>query len=551
MLLLIDLSSIFYPTYKSAGEDVTHVVSSVVARVRELAGQQRFEHCAIAVDSPKSFRRDLSPEYKANRVKDAVAKDLILKVQGRLRLDGFALFGADGFEADDVLATASRLAVAAGHVVTIGTADKDLLACVTDCVAVLNTSTSIVYGPAEVKAKLGIAPDRMTDYLSLVGDTSDNVPGVRGVGPKHAARLINEFGSLDTIISTALDDEQANGSRGYKITPPSVRLNLVKALADGSLELSRKLIAVRYDVPGIDIKLALAERIAQPLAATGDYMDDEPKDAIEDTISAPPPKAKPVVTAVDPAGTVLARGDDPPEVETKAPANETKAAVGDAPASHAETKPANGDTPVTALAVNAELLTPSDPRYAVALEPRTPSQAFAMGRAVFNSRLFSNIGSAEAAALVIMMGRELGIGSLTMLRSVHIIEGAPRLPAAMIIGLILRSGKADYFKLVESTATKAVYKTHRKDDPDPAPTVFEYTIDDARTAFLAPPDGWVLEKGKKPGNWSKIPRTMLRWRCGTELARAVYPDVVSNLYSIDEFEPDHPAIEAIASQEAA
>lgn len=500
-ILLIDLSSLWWPAYRATGGlDIAAANTAALQRVHFYAGQ--YQHVGIACDTGRSFRHDISEDYKANREKDQVARDLIRKLQTRLEHDGFAMWRAPGFEADDILATVSRAAAADGHPVVILTGDKDLLACVGPNVSVLNATTDTMFDEAKVKEKLGIPPSLVPAYLTLVGDAADNVPGVRGIGATNAQRLLNEFGSMERLVTNYED-----------ITPPRIRAAFEAAIADGSLVLSTKLIALRYDVPGVDYKAALEPRKPQSIASTGreyETMSDEtnaPEETVVETTTMPPVNGGPPPVNAPTNGTA----------ETKPP---------EAPKADAAPKT---DAPPKPLAVAAELIPASDPRYTVALEPRTASQAWIVAKAAFDSRMFQHIPNAEAAWLVILAGRSYGLDAMTMLRNVHIIEGKIALHAAMIVGLVLRSGKARYFKLIESTDKRATYKTHRSDDPDPEPTTFSFSWEDAERAQLTGPS-----RSGKPSNWHKIPRTMLRWRCATELARAVYPDVVFNLYSPDE-----------------
>jgi hypothetical protein len=141
-------------------------------------------------------------------------------------------------------------------------------------------------------------------------------------------------------------------------------------------------------------------------------------------------------------------------------------------------------------------------------------------------------------ATIIMHGASLGIDAMASLRQIHIIDGKPVLAADLIVGLILRSGAAVHFSLVESTGTTATYETHRRGAP--RPVKLSFTIDQARAANLL---------GK--GNWRTYPDAMLRARCAAALGRVVYPDVCGNLYDPDELEPirvvDVPSATSTAS----
>jgi len=161
--------------------------------------------------------------------------------------------------------------------------------------------------------------------------------------------------------------------------------------------------------------------------------------------------------------------------------------------------------------------------WALSLEPRDSTSAWKLARILFDSRLYSKFSNPEQILAVILRGRELGIGSTTALDGFHVINGQPCMSAALIIGLVLKSGKADYFKCTESTEESATYKTHRKDDPDPEPTFYTFDAGKAKRLGLSGKD-----------NYQKQPGTMYRSRAGAGLARIVYPDVTSGLYTPDE-----------------
>jgi 5'-3' exonuclease len=159
------------------------------------------------------------------------------------------------------------------------------------------------------------------------------------------------------------------------------------------------------------------------------------------------------------------------------------------------------------------------------LEPTTFDGAWMTSEILFNSRLYQAHGNAESIFAIILRGRALGIDATTALDSFHVIQGKPTMSADLMVGLVINSKKARYFKCVETTSEKAVYKTHRKDDPDPEPTPLTFSIEDARKLGLTNKD-----------NWRKQPKTMLRHRCAAALSRLVYPDVVGGLYTPEEIE---------------
>ncbi len=196
------------------------------------------DHICVVFDTKrKTFRSDIYPEYKANR--DAPPEELIPQfalVREATDAMHLARIEMEGFEADDLIATYSRLAREAGADVTIVSSDKDLMQLVDDKVTMYDAMKNRRIGPDEVAEKFGVAPNRVVDVQALAGDSSDNVPGVRGIGVKTAAQLINEYGDLEAVLS-----------RAGEIKQPKRRESLINE-ADAA-RISRQLVLLRDDVP--------------------------------------------------------------------------------------------------------------------------------------------------------------------------------------------------------------------------------------------------------------------------------------------------------------
>jgi len=170
-----------------------------------------------------------------------------------------------------------------------------------------------------------------------------------------------------------------------------------------------------------------------------------------------------------------------------------------------------------------------------AFEPRDLTEALHVSQVLVASRLLPrSITTPEAAFAVIATGRELGLSAMQALRSVHIIEGKPTLSADLMVALVKKSDACAYFRLVESTASRAAYETHRKGEP--SPTRMTYTAEEARAAGALNKD-----------NWRKFPAAMLRARAASMLARAVYPDVILGVYDPDEIADVPAAIVDVSS----
>jgi DNA polymerase-1 len=189
-------------------------VSAVYGFARDLldiVGKKRPDYLFCAMDPPgPTFRHERFAGYKATRAE--MPADLVPQiplVRRLLAIMGIPCLEAAGYEADDVLATLARSAVEAGGDCTIATADKDARQLLGDRVRLLNLRSNTVLGPTELGAEWGIRPDQVVDFLSLVGDAVDNVPGVPGVGPKTATELLQRFGTLDDLLDRAAEVTQA------------------------------------------------------------------------------------------------------------------------------------------------------------------------------------------------------------------------------------------------------------------------------------------------------------------------------------------------------
>ncbi|HEY0178032.1 MAG TPA: DNA polymerase, partial [Dokdonella sp.] len=261
-LVLIDGSSYLYrafhalpPLTNSAGEP-TGALFGVVNMLRATL-KERPDYAAFVQDAPgPTFRDDLYAEYKAHRA--AMPEGLGEQIEPMLAIVaalGFPILRVPGVEADDVIGTLARRALAQGIDVTISTGDKDFAQLVAPGLRLVNTMTNTTLDEAGVLAKFGVRPDQIVDYLALVGDSVDNIPGVEKCGPKTAAKWLSEYGSLDGVIANA---DKVGGKIGE---------NLRKALAH--LPLSRQLATIRTDLEleRAPHELRLRERDVEALRA--------------------------------------------------------------------------------------------------------------------------------------------------------------------------------------------------------------------------------------------------------------------------------------------
>ena len=241
-LILVDGSSYLFrayyalPNLSTADGTPTGAVRGVIAMIKKLGKDYPGATPVVIFDAPgKTFRDDMYSEYKANR--ESMPDDLreqIQPIHDIIAAMGLPLLVISGVEADDVIGTLASQATAAKRETIISTGDKDIAQLVTDHVTLVNTMTETTMDRAGVIDKFGVPPELIIDYLALMGDTVDNIPGVPKVGPKTAAKWLNEFGSLDEIMSRA---DEVKGKVGENL----------RASLD-QLPLSRQLTTIKCDV---------------------------------------------------------------------------------------------------------------------------------------------------------------------------------------------------------------------------------------------------------------------------------------------------------------
>jgi DNA polymerase-1 len=242
-LLLVDGSSYLYrafhalPDLRNAQNEPTGAIYGVLNMLRRLAADYKPDYLACVFDAKgKTFRDEWYAEYKAHR--PPMPPDLVRQIEPLHRAVaalGWPLLMIDGVEADDVIGTLARQAAEAGMRCVVSTGDKDLTQLVNASVTLINTMTNERLDEAGVEAKFGVPPRLMLDYLTLVGDSVDNVPGVEKVGPKTAIKWLSQYGSLDGVIAHALEIGGVVGE------------NLRRALP--WLPQAKKLLTVYCDVP--------------------------------------------------------------------------------------------------------------------------------------------------------------------------------------------------------------------------------------------------------------------------------------------------------------
>ena len=233
--VLVDGSSYLFRAYyalpdlRNSKGEATGAIRGVISMIKKLEKDFPESLVVVVFDAPgRTFRDDLYEDYKANRSSTPDdLKEQIQPIKDLVVAMGFPLICMEGVEADDVIGTYALLACKAGQTVIISTGDKDMAQLVNQSVTLVNTMTETMMDRDGVIEKFAVPPELIIDYLALMGDTVDNIPGVPKVGPKTAAKWLNEFGSLESLIDRAAE---IKGKVGENLRNSLEQLPLSKAL---------------------------------------------------------------------------------------------------------------------------------------------------------------------------------------------------------------------------------------------------------------------------------------------------------------------------------
>ncbi|MEM9254498.1 MAG: DNA polymerase I [Pseudomonadota bacterium] len=257
-IVLVDGSSYVYrafhalPMLTTSNGRNTGAVRGVIAMLRRLVSDYPNSPVAVVFDAKgKTFRDDLYTDYKANRppMPDEL-REQIEPIHAIVRAMGLPFVCVEGVEADDVIGTLARQASEQGRAVVISTGDKDMAQLVDQHITLVNTMTETVMGPAGVEEKFGIPPELIIDYLALMGDKVDNIPGVAGVGEKTALGLLQGLGNLDTIYAQ-LDKVAELSFRGAKTLAPKLEKERDNAYLSYALATIRTDLDLDQGVEGL------------------------------------------------------------------------------------------------------------------------------------------------------------------------------------------------------------------------------------------------------------------------------------------------------------
>jgi DNA polymerase I len=258
VLYLIDFSGYVFRAYHavaplaSASGEATHATYGTVAMIQRLIDQRKPTYLGVAMDSAgPRLRTGMDARYKAHR--PAPPDDLVVQMKrSREFVEAYniPIFIADGLEADDLIACATARALEKGLRVVIASSDKDLMQLVEDDRVMLwDAMRDRIYGPPEVMAKFGVPPSQLRDLLALVGDTSDNVPGVPGIGLKTGAELLTQFGSLDELYTRLGEVKKIKIRESLQTNESEARLSQQLVTLDVSTDVKLDLDTLRYGSP--------------------------------------------------------------------------------------------------------------------------------------------------------------------------------------------------------------------------------------------------------------------------------------------------------------
>ncbi len=266
--VVVDGSSYLFRAYhairdlSSSKGEPTNAIFGVLNMLFSLLDKYEPKHVAVVFDAPgKTFRDDLFADYKANRppMPDDLRPQIEPLVQA-VKAIGLPMLRIKGVEADDVIGTLATRATDIGLATIISTSDKDMAQLVNEHVTLVNTMTNTTMDRAGVHEKFGVWPEQIIDFLALVGDSSDNIPGVPGVGPKTAAKWLAEHGDLDTIKSHA---NEIPGKVGESLRNTLEQLPLYKELTTivCDLDLPRTPADLVYGDPDAEKLQELYDRL--------------------------------------------------------------------------------------------------------------------------------------------------------------------------------------------------------------------------------------------------------------------------------------------------
>lgn len=540
-IALVDLSALFKTRFHGGRpEEAAGNVLSDLAAVRATV-----EHVILCLDAPPYKRKEIYAEYKAHRpAPDAIEAEQRRRLYAKCKAMGYQMARHEGYEGDDVIATLSRIyAEWCAQVLIIGS-DKDLAQCVTENVLQFVPGTAggatESRGPAEVKAKFEVTPEQIPLYLALLGDKSDNIPGVPGVGKVKASTLASEFKTLQGLKDGMV----------YR-TSPNVPAKVWQAIEGNwqAVELGVKLTTLNDRLP-LDAEALLQSRSAFDEADERQAIEDErmfvrrgehnPLDRAElvgDIATA----RKPIIGADPEAPRILAdfharmqERDFDKALESfdpePQPANDGGGSKVEEQPKVTEAvfeEPPKKEEPKPEPKKDALVKAPQD--YGMVTETLQPTDLRAarnLSQYLFEGGMYAQkFKTALAIFTVILRARELDIGITTALANMHNLEGTIVMSADLIRAQCERHPDFEYLMPVKMSSSSCTWVGKNKRQP--REVEFTYTIEDARLANLT---------GRKI--WRERPQDMLNKTAGSKLARLLFPGAVAGIYCPEEMSVD-------------
>lgn len=538
-IALVDISYLFKKRYHT-WDKVEHM-GAAKATLRDLDNLRHgVEHVILCRDAPPYKRKtELFDGYKAHRPTpepEEIANRKFLYAE--IKRLAFNCAWAEGYEADDVIATlAKEYEQWCDDIRIVGT-DKDMAQCINEHVKQYIPPVGkvdwVIRDAAAVKEKWGVEPGLMTLYQAICGDSGDNIPGVKGIGPKGAADLVNANRTIAKLAET-MSNDAATGK-------PSGTCMKLAANWD-NLALSLKLVTLDTGVP-LDTEGLLIPRMPEPEVAAKNAMDIPFDGYVGNETPAHPSQvataaaddalfqnAKQVyearfVTNDNAAPESATAAKDEPLIEQEYERERRDNEEHEAPAQPAPAQPRKAD----ALAKQATALQKANAHWGMVdtkLQPLDLTAAYTVSAWLLESGLYQQYKTTAQIFAVIVRGKELGLGMTTALAGHHVLGGKPVASADMLRALVERDPTFEYMYPKEMSNTSVTWVAKRKGYPEPV--TYTYTIEDAQLAGLC-------KKGNygDSSNWGKRPQDMLNKTAGSKLARLLWPAATLGLYCPEE-----------------
>lgn len=490
---LIDVSHIFRSAWHAtADEPLSTAFNYTIKSVLRISQASRLDHVVVCLDTPPYNRKNIYPEYKANRDKpDPAMIEQMKRVYHKLNAMGIKMSRAQGYEADDIIATLTKHAKAQGWKVEIFSADKDLMQLVDLDVTMVSTRDGTRFDYAAVKEKF-IAPNKLGDYLALMGDSSDNIPGCPGIGGKTAAKLLAEHGDLEGVLSATVA-----GKMGEKLKEFSSQILLSRVLVELQKDAPIVWSEIMDEAPKTDPKVDMQER--------------EDEDAPLDD-----PESGPTAGDMLVSGALVKQAIDSGEMQAVAPPPTSPPKM----------------TPTPAIPASTQAIAKTDPNVGIQLRPGLTLNGDqfrlmeAMAHRFHKGGMYvRKFDSVDAVFTIMELGMELGMSPQLALQQFHMIEGRPCMAAALLIARAEADPNCEWIECIEENDKTVTYMTKKRRGSGKELS-FTYTMVDAERAGMT--------TGGSGYNWKKRPREMLRKTCGSQAARLWYPGAVAGIYSAEE-----------------